>query len=573
FFRFYELKITPPGLYPDEAMNGNNAIEALETGNFRWFYPENNGREGLFINIQALSVALFGNEPWALRLVSALFGTLAILGVYLVTKELFHYEPPQTQNSKLKAQSYNSKFKNFKFLDAVLRFALSVLSFQPKLPAEIPRQIIALLAAFFLATSFWHINFSRVGFRAIMIPAVTSLALYFLLKGLRHGSHLDMVWAGIITGLGFHTYLAIRFFPFVLAVPVFGYLWGWWRNKQMANGKWQMDGKGCIPCLVLLFTLITVVVVSPLIIYFVQNPQDFVGRTGQIAIFSASNPLLEFLKSNLGTLGMFFYQGDCNWRHNYNCAPALSLPLAILFAIGFFSTIFKTIRNHAGDRIAYATILGWFLFMTLPATLTREGIPHALRSIGLIPPVMIMTALGAWQIGALALAWFEIQKNKWPEKLNQLNRIEREFILLFTLLLLLIPLFTFRTYFIRWSQHPETYFGFSTDLMHAGQFLNNQPSEIKKYVIVNRPGVMVRGFPMPAQTIMFISNTFLEKNQTEKNIRYILPTEISRIIIEEKEHALIIPLEGKDITLIRELQKKFPKLRVHAPSDFIVLEQ
>ena len=43
FFRLYQLGSTPPGLYPDEAMNGNNAVQALETappaGGFKIFYP------------------------------------------------------------------------------------------------------------------------------------------------------------------------------------------------------------------------------------------------------------------------------------------------------------------------------------------------------------------------------------------------------------------------------------------------------------------------------------------------------------------------------------------------------
>ena len=79
FFRFWHITEIPLGLYPDEAMNGNNALEALADSHFKLFYPENNGREGLFINIQALSLYFFGNVPWALRIVSALFGTLTIL--------------------------------------------------------------------------------------------------------------------------------------------------------------------------------------------------------------------------------------------------------------------------------------------------------------------------------------------------------------------------------------------------------------------------------------------------------------------------------------------------------------
>src|SRR3989338_9660055 len=84
FFRFYQIDSFPPGLYPDEAMNGNNALSALEAGSFKVFYPENNGREGLFINLQAISVGLFGNNPWSLRIVSAIIGTLTVIGLYLL---------------------------------------------------------------------------------------------------------------------------------------------------------------------------------------------------------------------------------------------------------------------------------------------------------------------------------------------------------------------------------------------------------------------------------------------------------------------------------------------------------
>src|SRR3989344_9223913 len=134
FLRLYHITETPPGLYPDEAMNGSNAQEAIATGNFKVFYPENNGREGLFMNIQALSLMAFSvNEPWALRFPSAIFGIFTVLGLYFLARELFGKE-------------------------------------------------VGLLAAFLLATSFWHIMFSRIGFPAIMAPFFITWALYFLLK-------------------------------------------------------------------------------------------------------------------------------------------------------------------------------------------------------------------------------------------------------------------------------------------------------------------------------------------------------------------------------------------------------
>jgi len=64
FFRFWGLTQIPPGLYPDEAMNGNNALEAIAHKDWKVFYPENNGREGFFINVQSAFIYFLGNKPW-----------------------------------------------------------------------------------------------------------------------------------------------------------------------------------------------------------------------------------------------------------------------------------------------------------------------------------------------------------------------------------------------------------------------------------------------------------------------------------------------------------------------------
>jgi Dolichyl-phosphate-mannose-protein mannosyltransferase len=89
FFRFYRLHTLPIGLYHDEGMNGNDALTALRTGVWHVFYSDNNGREGLFINLQAISIWLFGPTPWALRAVSAVMGVLAVLGLYMLMRDLW----------------------------------------------------------------------------------------------------------------------------------------------------------------------------------------------------------------------------------------------------------------------------------------------------------------------------------------------------------------------------------------------------------------------------------------------------------------------------------------------------
>ena len=166
--RFYDINALPSGLYPDEAMNGTNALDANRTGNYKIFYPENQGREGLFINIQAFSIKAFGSNMTALKLPSTIFGALAILGVGLLAWELFRS-----------------------------RYA-------------------ALIAAFLVATSYWAINFSRIGFRAIMVPFVLSFSFYFFFRGLRKERFLPFILSGLFFGTGLNTYTAFRLAPFIL---------------------------------------------------------------------------------------------------------------------------------------------------------------------------------------------------------------------------------------------------------------------------------------------------------------------------------------------------------------------
>src|SRR6185369_6486812 len=98
-----------------------NAIQAWETGEFKVFYPEDNGREGLYINVSSVFIHFFGANVRTLRLPAAFFGILTVAAIYALTVELI----------------------------------------------SVP---VGLAAAFFLATSYWHMNFSRIAFRGIAAP-------------------------------------------------------------------------------------------------------------------------------------------------------------------------------------------------------------------------------------------------------------------------------------------------------------------------------------------------------------------------------------------------------------------
>ncbi len=486
FLRLYNLTPTngglPPGLYPDEAIDGNNALEG-----FKVFYPENNGREGLFIDIQAVFLKVLmplngdNPEPWMLRIVSVVFGILTVLGVYFLAKELF-----------------NGLREN---------------------------EILALLSSFFLAVSFWHINFSRISFRAIMAPAFLVWGLFLLLKALNQTKNnfqfsifnfqsisknflLLSIIGGLIYGLGFHSYIAYRATPLLILIVLSIY---WLQNKEkVVRKKIILVASG--------YTLMAIIVFAPLGIYFLKNPADFFGRTGQLSITHSASPLKDLGLNILKTAAMFNFVGDSNWRHNYAGRPELFLPVGILFLIGMFmglKILFKKTPKEE-HSLACVVLFSWLIIAALPVVISNEGIPHALRSLLMIPPVIILAGFGA--------IWFyKFVKND--------NSVLKTKILNVSIFFFFLLLFfeAYYTYFIKWGKNYNVQGAFSADYVAIGRELNALPKEMPKYVVVQAGGVDVRGIPMPAQTVMYITNTFLPEKQKEKNIYYILPNQISEI--------------------------------------------
>ena len=513
FFRFYQLADIPYGLFPDESVNGINALQVIHSGEIKLFYPENNGREGLFINIQAISVWLFGANVWALRLVSAVFGTLAIWGIYLAAKEtLLLFLSRGTKSN----QSYFAKYVN----------------------SETTIVSISLLAAFFTSASFWHINFSRIGFRAIMLPFMASFAVYWLLKSLRTGGLISAALAGTFAGLGLHTYIAFRFVPFFLSVPLVNYTWLWLKNRELYRR---------IPLAILTFLILAFLAAAPMLIYFYQNPSDFTGRTSDVSIMTADSPLLEFIKSNILTLVMFNIWGDCNARHNYDCRSQLLWPVGLAFIAGIYFMADSFRKESSAVNMPFVLLAVWFGVMTLPATLTREGLPHALRSIGLIPPVMITAGLGAWTAYRIAA------KNH-----ETLSRIVLWAGIIF------VTLFGYYSYFHQFADSAKTKAGFRFDLTEIADAVASLPKSADKYVIANYPNLPY-GMPIEANVVQFLTDTAGAEEQNAKNLHYILAQDLPRLEIADtaKKQVIFIPLNQENASSIAaELEARFPNLKL-----------
>ncbi|HTP57242.1 MAG TPA: glycosyltransferase family 39 protein [Candidatus Paceibacterota bacterium] len=468
-FRLYGLHDTPPGLYPDEAMVGNEAINAWNTKTFPVFYPYNNGEEGLYADLASVPIHYFGNTAFSLRLTSAIIGILTVLGVYLLARRMF--------------DSWE----------------------------------LAAMAAFFLATGFWHVNFSRIGFRAILAPMFAVWGFYELYKGLETNRLWHWFLSGLMFGLGFYSYIAFRVMPLAVLLVLVAY----WMALRAAfsHGKFEFARKQ-LGGGVALMVGVAILVVLPLASYFVAHPADFTGRTSQISVFSAANPVLAVAQNTVKTLGMFFAVGDFNWRHNISGMPILFWPVAALFAAGLLHTIwrfFHSWRTRGHPGVVQTLLLSWFAIGLVPEILSNEGIPHALRSIIVAPAVAIMTAVG--------LNWLYV----WLKKSYAARGLYHGTLAVgvaVVALMVAIGVCEAHRYFVQWGQDPQVAGAFNQDYTDIARHINALPPATLKYVIVNAGGVLVNGIPMPAQPVMYLTDTWTAAGQAAHHVQYLLPDQV-----------------------------------------------
>jgi len=332
--RLYALDGLPPGLYHDEAHNGLDALYVLEGGR-PLFFEANNGREPLFIYLTALSISFLGRSPLAIRLVAALLGTLTVPAAYLMTRELLGRR-------------------------------------------------IAVFTALITAGAFWHLNLSRVGFRAVSFPLLVALCLWWFSRGLRTGHWRDFALGGTCLGLSLYTYTVARFVPLAfLALIVY------WLVRRLPV-RWRG---------LLLFFGVAVMVGVPLLVYAVQYLDMFIARSAQVSIF---NPGINqgdltgtLVRHVVETLGMFNGRGDFIPRHNMPYRPVFDAAMGLFFLLGLMVTVWR-----AAQRREYALLLIFFAVMLVP-TVLAEGAPHFLRAVGILPVLFVFPAVGLRTLGEM----------------------------------------------------------------------------------------------------------------------------------------------------------------------------
>lgn len=413
FFRFWRLDSLPPGLHPDEAANGLDVFR-IQAGDIRPLYNTNGPRESLFFFLQAIFVALFGNTILALRLAPAFIGVFAVVATYLMTRAWFS-------------------------------------------------QRTALVSAFLMASAPWAVTLTRDGFRASMVPLMIPLSAWLFTNALK--KRRWWAWstlAGLSFGAGFYTYLSYRMAPFIVAALI-----------VFAISKYRSRFLEYLKPLIL-SSAVAAIVVLPLGIYGLQHPEDIAGRSS----VSFTNPELNGGKP-LKTLGqtigktalMFNFQGDSNYRHNFGSRPMLNAFSGLMFVMGVLLALRRIFD------IRYFALLAIFGAMLVPEILTAEGIPHALRAIGVIPVIYIFAAIA---ISELVSRW----RGVFPRNKAALGSA----LVLLVGLLVLSTYYNYQRYFVAWANDPQTYEAYGEDNVAVANYLIKSPYSGPRYVVTGGYG-------------------------------------------------------------------------------------
>ena len=364
FLRFYQLISVPPSLNWDETALGYNAYSILKTGKDEYgkflplvFKSFGDFKPGIYVYLTVPFVALFDLSEFAVRAPSALFGVLTVGILFFLVKELFG----------------NKK--------------------------------IALIAAFFLAISPWHLLLSRPAFEANIALFLNLLGIFFFLKFIKKRTIFSFLFFAFSFLISLYTYQVSK-----LIVPLFtiGLILFWFREVIGLPKKYFLIAFGFL-----------------LLAFPIYYGSIFGSQGGRFEVFSvfsypSTGQMMEKLaKEDETTVGslpfQFFHSQPYQFGRTILSNYLNHLSPRFLFFEGdfqnqrtkipdngmmyFFDIVFLLFGLYAFfktklDRQKYF-LLFWLAVSPLPAALTRDQV-SPIRAFNLVVPLVILSAFGAW---------------------------------------------------------------------------------------------------------------------------------------------------------------------------------
>ena len=332
--RMWSINTLPPGVWFDEAQNGNEVIKILEGDIPGVFIPRFTQMPAMYFYIAAFFTKIFGISVFPLRFVSIILGTLSVAAFYFLLRYIF---------------------RDWK---------------------------AALAGAVLFSFSRWHITFSRVAFLGMQTVFLEIIFFYFYLRMVKEKKDSFAAIAGFTLGLAQYTFSAANFMVLVVLLhgafvmlKDFRYFAGELKNRYIILG------------------IAALITAGPLAGYAASNTADFARRAKDVSIMKeikekqSISPLIKNIKAHLL---MFNFEGDYNGRHNLYKKPLVANISGVLLAAGFVAAFF-----HPGGPIYIlwflCMLLGGVLTMTVEA-------PQAYRIIGILPAAYILMLMGLREI-------------------------------------------------------------------------------------------------------------------------------------------------------------------------------
>lgn len=361
FLRFNQLGLIPAGLNQDETAIGYNAYSILQTGRDEhgvswplYFKSFNDYKLPVYIYMTAISENIFGVDAYAVRFPSALFGSLAIIGLFLLVKEL-------TKNNNL-----------------------------------------ALLSGFLLAINPWHVFFSRIGFEVNVAVTCSLFGVLFFVYAVNRKNNIFLyILSLLFFTLSAYTYNITRIHSPILLFSLVFLFW----KKFFSMGKWKV-GLICI-----LFIVLEIPFVLTLFSHSGLSYQTSIMITGGNA--KAEN--VEF-RSYLTMLPHWFSAIFFNsyvlvfWEYCKNIVASLSSPffftsagtqtgdinvgdMGMFYPIEFFTIIIGFIVIMKEKIKSLYVFIFWAVTLFLLVSISAV-VPTGTRSFSAVIPLTVFSAYG-----------------------------------------------------------------------------------------------------------------------------------------------------------------------------------
>lgn len=346
--QWYHVADIPPGVHGDEGESGMQALQLLhgEVGSLfsvGWYHLPM-----LSFAWHAISMRVFGETVYGLRMSSVIVGTLTLIPFYFLTRLLFN-------------------------------------------------RTTALLAIFFLAVSHPFIALNRLGINYTQTTLFEVTTFYFLFRGLRSKKWWDFAACGLFMGIGLYLYYASRLVPFI----VLGFLFcACVSDRGLLREHWRGTA---------ILWLTALLVFAPMGIYFLQHPWHFMSRTSFVFVLGSQgwvdtpypqeNAVLTLLGQTSRVLPLFNYGGDTSGQYGYRGAM-LDFFTSILFVLGLGYSFARALRPR------YFFLLIWFWATIIAGGILTLPAPFVPRLVGMLPVVALFAAVaGSATLDVLRDAW------------------------------------------------------------------------------------------------------------------------------------------------------------------------